>query len=78
MQGTLLLIRLVYSQNWRTAGKEAWCHPARVQLVKNPEATRQNTDKTLACEELWVGTDAMREALRVATQKTCTRSRFDR
>jgi hypothetical protein len=47
-----------------------WCQP--------PDATRRDSDKTLACEELWISRDAMREALSAAAQETCTLSRFGR
>jgi hypothetical protein len=77
MQGILLLVSLAYSQEPTHGRKEARCHAARVQLVENPGASRQNPDETLASEELWLSTDAMREALTVAGQETCTRSRFD-
>jgi hypothetical protein len=50
-------------ENRRTAKQEAWCHPAYLQLVKNPDATRQGSDETLAGEEIWLSTGAMREAL---------------
>lgn len=58
-----------FSATWLTlnirhaAKQEAGCHPACLQLAKNLDAHRQDSGKTLACEEIWISTGAMRELL---------------
>jgi hypothetical protein len=39
------------------------CYYSYAQLVQNPDATRQDSEKFLRARGIWLSTDAMREAL---------------